>query len=108
MLASVQSAQARRARTGRASSTWRSATTRAPEVVFFNQPWRASSSTPGTEAVFFGRVTDFRGTRQMTNPVVDLVAGTPDRTLRIVPIYPAVGEGGPASAGRWASAWRRR
>ncbi len=55
---------------------------------FFNQPWRARQldpvSTPA-EVALFGKVEMFRGRRQMTNPVVDLVG---DSTGRIVPIYP--------------------
>jgi ATP-dependent DNA helicase RecG len=52
---------------------------------FFNQAWRAKQLAKGTEAVFFGKVDTYRGQRQMTNPVVDLVG---DRTGRIVPVYP--------------------
>ncbi|HEV2809630.1 MAG TPA: ATP-dependent DNA helicase RecG [Acidimicrobiales bacterium] len=52
---------------------------------FFNQPWRASQLKSGTNAVFFGRLEEFRGQRRMTNPVVDLVG---DRTGRILPVYP--------------------
>jgi ATP-dependent DNA helicase RecG len=37
------------------------------------------------EAAFFGRVDVYKGRRQMTSPVVDLVG---DRTGRIVPLYP--------------------
>ena len=59
--------------------------------MFFNQPWRAKQLEAGTEAIFFGKVTGDRGARQLTNPVVDVVAGvTPGRkTLRILPVYPA-------------------
>ncbi len=52
---------------------------------FFNQAWRANQLKVGASAVFFGKLEEFRGRRQMTNPVVDLVG---DRTGRIVPIYP--------------------
>jgi ATP-dependent DNA helicase RecG len=52
---------------------------------FFNQPWREKQLSPGTEAVFFGKLEMFRGTRQMTNPVVDLVG---DKTGKIIPVYP--------------------
>jgi ATP-dependent DNA helicase RecG len=52
---------------------------------FFNQPWRAKQLTRGTEAVFFGKVDTYRGRKQMTNPVVDLIG---DQTGRIVPVYP--------------------
>jgi ATP-dependent DNA helicase RecG len=75
--------------------------TGALEVVFFNQPWRAKQLTEGTEAIFWGKVGDYKGTRQMANPVVDVVAGidepilgTPRRTLRILPIYPASAKAG--------------
>ncbi len=54
-------------------------------VSFFNQAWRERQLTPGTEAVFFGKVELFGGSRQMTNPVVDLVG---NRTGRIIPVYP--------------------
>lgn len=52
---------------------------------FFNQPWRAKQLSAGQQVVVFGRLDVYRGRRQMTNPVVDLVG---DRTGRIVPIYP--------------------
>ena len=66
------------------------------KIVFFNQPWRAKQLEAGTEAIFFGKVTEYRGTRQMANPVVDVVAGvTPGRrTLRILPVYPASAKAG--------------
>ncbi len=92
VLATVQSAHSRRARTGRAvvDVVVRDDTGRL-KVVFFNQPWRAKQLEAGTEAIFFGKVTEYRGARQLTNPVVDVVAGvTPGRkTLRILPVYPA-------------------
>jgi ATP-dependent DNA helicase RecG len=72
-----------------------------PGVVFFNQPWRAKQLTEGTEAIFWGKVGDYRGTRQMVNPVVDVVAGVDEpvvgrqrRTLRILPVYPASAKAG--------------
>lgn len=55
------------------------------KVSFFNQPWRQRQLSEGIEAVFFGKLEVFRGTRQMTNPVVDLIG---DRTGRIVAVYP--------------------
>jgi len=55
------------------------------KCTFFNQPWRAKQLKVGTEAVFFGKVDRYRGRRQMTNPVVDLIG---DRTGRIIPVYP--------------------
>jgi ATP-dependent DNA helicase RecG len=54
-------------------------------VTFFGQAWRERQLSPGTEAILFGKVEDFRGRRQMTNPVVDLIG---DKTGRIVPVYP--------------------
>ncbi len=54
-------------------------------ITFFNQPWRLKQLTEGRTAVFFGKVDEYRGTKQMTSPVVDLVG---DRTGRIVPVYP--------------------
>jgi len=97
VLASVQSARSRRARNGRAvvDLVVRDGTGRLA-VVFFNQPWRAKQLEAGTEAIFFGKVGEYRGTRQMVNPVVDVVAGvTPGRrTLRILPVYPASAKAG--------------
>jgi len=97
VLASVLSAHARRARTGRTvvDVVVRDDTGRL-KIVFFNQPWRAKQLEAGTEAIFFGKVTEYRGARQMANPVVDVVAGvTPGRrTLRILPVYPASAKAG--------------
>ncbi len=55
------------------------------KLTFFNQPWRERQLTPGTTVAVFGKPEIYRGRKQMTNPVVDLVG---DRTGRIVPIYP--------------------
>lgn len=55
------------------------------KVTFFNQPYREKQLKPGTQAVLFGKLDVYRGQRQMTNPVVDLVG---DKTGRIVPVYP--------------------
>jgi ATP-dependent DNA helicase RecG len=54
-------------------------------LVFFNQPWRERQLQPGLTVALFGRADTYRGSLQMTNPVVDLIG---DRTGRIVPIYP--------------------
>ena len=54
-------------------------------ITFFNQPWRARQLTVGLVVAVHGKVEDYRGSLQMTNPVVDLIG---DRTGRIVPIYP--------------------
>jgi ATP-dependent DNA helicase RecG len=54
-------------------------------AVFFNQPWRERQLRPGMTVALFGKADSYRGSLQMTNPVVDLIG---DRTGRIVPIYP--------------------
>jgi ATP-dependent DNA helicase RecG len=54
-------------------------------VTFFNQAWRARQLQEGAEVTVFGKVERYKGRRQMTNPVVDLVG---DRTGRIVAVYP--------------------
>ena len=86
VLATVADMSARRIKGGRVMV---SGTVRDPsgtmKVSFFNQAWREKQLRPGTEAVFFGKLEDFRGRRQMTNPVVDLIG---DRTGKVVPVYP--------------------
>jgi ATP-dependent DNA helicase RecG len=70
------------------------------EIVFFNQAWRERQLRPGTQVSLFGKVESYRGKRQMTNPVVD-VLGDPeavspntgsDVTGSIVPVYPQSGK----------------
>src|SRR3546814_3456256 len=53
------------------------------KVTFFNQAWREKQLAPGTEAVFLGKVEDFRGTSQLTNPVVDLVGDQPGQVVPV-------------------------
>jgi ATP-dependent DNA helicase RecG len=73
------------------------------KIAFFNQPWRAGQLAVGVQALFFGKVSDFRGARQMTNPVVDVVVGAAgdERDARhvggIVALYPASGKAGISS-----------
>jgi ATP-dependent DNA helicase RecG len=55
-------------------------------ITFFNQPWRARQFPEGSEAMFFGKVTEFRGQKQLANPEVDLLDEA-DR-LQITAIYP--------------------
>src|SRR5262249_29668881 len=65
------------------------------KLTFFNQAWREKQLRPGTEAAFFGKVEHYRGRRQMTNPVVDVIAepGEPGaETGVLVPVYPASGK----------------
>jgi ATP-dependent DNA helicase RecG len=70
------------------------------KVVFFNQAWRERQLSKGVQALFFGKVGDYRGQRQMTNPVVDVIVGItgderdPSRVGRVVAIYPASGKAG--------------
>ena len=54
-------------------------------VVFFNQAWRERQLREGLAIALFGRPEMYRGSLQMSNPIVDLIG---DRTGRIVPIYP--------------------
>ncbi len=86
VLAIVKRVQSRRTRNGKSlveidvfdGSSYLSCT-------FFNQPWRAKQLAVGTEAVFFGKLTSYRGKRQMASPVVDLIG---DKTGRVIPVYP--------------------
>ncbi|HMC09282.1 MAG TPA: OB-fold nucleic acid binding domain-containing protein, partial [Actinomycetota bacterium] len=43
-------------------------------LVFFNQPWRARQLPIGTRIAAKGKVTSFRGTRQMNAPLVDVIS----------------------------------
>jgi ATP-dependent DNA helicase RecG len=64
-------------------------------LTFFNQAWREKQLSVGTEAAFFGKVDVYRGKRQMTNPVVDVIGTAGDgaeKTGVIVPIYPQSGK----------------
>ncbi|MFM8826482.1 MAG: DEAD/DEAH box helicase, partial [Actinomycetota bacterium] len=54
-------------------------------VVFFNQAWRERQLREGLAIALFGRPEMYRGSLQMSYPIVDLIG---DRTGRIVPIYP--------------------
>ncbi|MGH9057812.1 MAG: ATP-dependent DNA helicase RecG [Acidimicrobiales bacterium] len=108
VLAAVRKVAGRRSRQGRSvvevdlfdGSSYLRAT-------FFNQPWRAKQLPEGTEVVVFGKVERFRGRRQMTNPVVDLVG---DRTGRIVAVYPQSEKAGLMTwqIGGWVSESLRR
>ena len=54
-------------------------------LTFFNQPWRTKQLSEGMTVIIFGKCEEFRGARQMTNPVVDMIG---DQTGRFVPVYP--------------------
>lgn len=55
------------------------------DITFFNQAWRERQLSAGRQAMLFGKVSFFRGKKQMSNPIVDLVG---DKTGRIIPVYP--------------------
>jgi ATP-dependent DNA helicase RecG len=63
------------------------------QVVWFNQPYLAKHIKPGREILVSGRLTFFRGQRQITNPEFELIgdeandAGSEARAGRIVPVY---------------------
>ena len=82
MFAEVQRVRGRRTRQGRALvEVVVSDGTSLLNVTFFNQAWREKQLAVGTEAAFFGKLDVYRGKRQMTNPVVDVIgrAGRPTR-----------------------------
>lgn len=54
-------------------------------LTFFNQRWRERQLTPGMTVLVHGTCEIYRGQRQMTGPIVDLVG---NQTGRIVPVYP--------------------
>jgi ATP-dependent DNA helicase RecG len=70
------------------------------KVVFFNQAWRERQLGVGVQGLFFGKVSDYKGQRQMTNPVVDVIVGATgeerdaSKVGRVVAIYPASGKAG--------------
>jgi ATP-dependent DNA helicase RecG len=64
-------------------------------VTFFNQAWREKQLAAGTEVSLFGKLEVYRGKRQMTMPVVDVLgrAGVADdKTGVILPVYPQSGK----------------
>ena len=76
-------------------------------VVFFNQAWRERQLAEGLTVALFGKVENYRGRKQMTNPVVDLLG---DRTGKIVPIYPQSETAGIATwdVANWVAEAQRR
>ncbi len=96
VLAEVVSVRSRRTRNGRALvEVDVEDQTQAMTVTFFNQPWRAKQLGTGVQALFFGKLDEFRGRRRMVNPVVDVIVGVDGdarqatRTMRVIPVYPA-------------------
>ena len=71
------------------------------ELVFFNQAWRERQLAVGTQVSLFGKVEQYRGKRQITNPVVDVLSAPdsergpgdgPEATGAVVPVYPQSGK----------------
>jgi ATP-dependent DNA helicase RecG len=73
-------------------------------VVWFNRPWLARQLPDGTEVVLHGEVREARGGgRELLNPSCERVGGEAEGRpsgARVVPVYPAVGNLGPAWMGR--------
>ncbi|HEU4929518.1 MAG TPA: DEAD/DEAH box helicase, partial [Candidatus Krumholzibacteria bacterium] len=57
------------------------------QVVWFNQPYLAKHIQPGREILISGRLSFFRGQRQITNPEFELIGDEPSDGGRIVPVY---------------------
>lgn len=81
-------------------------------VVFFNQAWRERQFTPGRTMALFGKVEHYRGHRQMTNPVVDVIGegSTAERTGKVVAMYPQSETAGIVTwdVARWVGEAHRR
>ncbi|WP_353810191.1 ATP-dependent DNA helicase RecG [Agromyces sp. SYSU T00194] len=64
-------------------------------LTFFNQKWRAAELVPGARGVFAGKVTSYRGARQLAHPDYELFEASgedPDAKRWAetpIPIYPA-------------------
>jgi len=67
-------------------------------LVFFNQAWRERQLRPGTLVAVFGKVTRFQGTKQMTNPTLDVLGDPDERPRPIQPIYPESGKANVSSS----------
>lgn len=64
------------------------------ELIWFNQDWVARALGPGTEAFFYGKLTRFGRSLQMTSPRFEKVrtGKEPFNVGRIIPIYPATAD----------------
>lgn len=62
-------------------------------LTFFNQQWRGRQLSPGMRGLFAGKVGEFRGQRQLTNPQTQLVddddAVDESMLTGLIPVYPA-------------------
>ncbi|MEM7140130.1 MAG: ATP-dependent DNA helicase RecG [Actinomycetota bacterium] len=76
-------------------------------LAFFNQRWREKQLKEGMEVLVHGKYDVYRGTPQMSSPVVDLMG---DQTGRIVPVYPQSEKAGlmTADLGRFVAEALRR
>jgi ATP-dependent DNA helicase RecG len=68
-------------------------------LVFFNQLWREEQLSLGSQVLVWGKLTEYRGKRQMAHPIVDLVArvesgAAESRMLQVIPVYPASAKAG--------------
>ena len=81
-------------------------------AVFFNQAWRERQLTEGRTVALFGKVETYRGSKQMTNPVVDVLGdgSTAERTGKIVAVYPQSETAGIVTwdVANWVAEARRR
>jgi ATP-dependent DNA helicase RecG len=63
-------------------------------LTFFNQAWRAKQLVAGQSGLFAGKVGEFRGQRQLTNPQTQLLdddedPADPGMLSGLIPVYPA-------------------
>lgn len=65
-------------------------------LTFFNQAWRERELRPGRQGLFAGKVSTFRGTRQLAHPDYQLLDETTDAggeaaafAGALIPVYPA-------------------
>lgn len=69
-------------------------------LTFFNQPWRRNQLKIGTRIAAKGKVSVFRGARQMNSPMVDVIVDAGE-AIKIVPVYPAFAEVSSAKIRGW-------
>jgi ATP-dependent DNA helicase RecG len=76
-------------------------------ATFFNQAWRKKQLLEGLTVALFGKIDEYRGAKQMTNPLIDFVG---DKTGRIVAVYPQSEKAGLVSweLARWITEALRR
>ena len=67
---------------------------RSLKLTFFNQPWRERDLKVGVRGLFSGKVTDFRGTRQLNSPEYKILGVDDSEEIEefaggLIPVYPA-------------------